>query len=111
MHETETMVRANAAPWWRGVQLLIFKRESGEKFSGRIVWESLDESVPIDPSIEIDTEVAQTLMDDLWNCGLRPTEGSGSAGALHATQNHLKDLQRLVFASERQSKPCSPDND
>lgn len=40
-------------------------------------------------------ETAQELMDSLWQCGLRPSEGSGSAGALSATQNHLKDMQSL----------------
>jgi hypothetical protein len=40
---------------------------------------------------------AQALMDRLWKAGLRPTEGSGSAGALAATQDHLKDMQKLVF--------------
>ena len=40
---------------------------------------------------------AQNLMDRLWKAGLRPTEGSGSAGALAATERHLKDMQKLVF--------------
>lgn len=40
---------------------------------------------------------AQALMDRLWKAGLRPTEGSGSAGALAATERHLKDMQILVF--------------
>lgn len=40
---------------------------------------------------------AQRLMDDLWDSGFRPTEGAGSAGALSATQHHLKDMQRIVF--------------
>jgi hypothetical protein len=53
-------------------------------------------------------EDAQSLMDELWQCGLRPTEGAGIAGALAATQAHLQsvhqmsqshisDLQKLVF--------------
>jgi hypothetical protein len=36
-------------------------------------------------------------MDSLWSCGLRPSEGTGSAGALAATQAHLKDMQTLTF--------------
>jgi hypothetical protein len=39
---------------------------------------------------------AQALMDRLWACGLRPTEGRGSAGALAATESHLSDLRTLV---------------
>ncbi len=39
---------------------------------------------------------AQALMDRLWACGLRPTEGKGSAGAMAATERHLADLRILV---------------
>lgn len=40
---------------------------------------------------------AQVLIDDLWSAGLRPSEGSGSAGAMKATQNHLADLKKILF--------------
>jgi len=40
---------------------------------------------------------AQEFMDELWNAGLRPTEGSGSAGSLAATERHLQDMRALVF--------------
>ena len=40
-------------------------------------------------------ETAQQLMDSLWQCGLRPSEGTGSAGAMRAVENHLKDMQDL----------------
>jgi hypothetical protein len=43
---------------------------------------------------------AQALMDRLWKAGLRPTEGSGSAGALAATERHLEDMRRIVFKPE-----------
>ena len=49
---------------------------------------------------------AQKLMDELWNVGLRPTEGSGSAGMMAATQDHLQDMRRLVFSrAELQTVP------
>lgn len=47
--------------------------------------------------IRISQTTAQQLMDSLWDCGLRPSEGSGSAGALLATQNHLSDMQKLSW--------------
>jgi len=43
--------------------------------------------------INLSRQTAQELMDSLWDCGLRPSEGSGSAGALAATERHLKDVQ------------------
>jgi hypothetical protein len=51
--------------------------------------------VPRGPMIS-ETE-AQALMDRLWTCGFRPTEGKGSAGALAATEQHLQDMRRIAF--------------
>lgn len=52
--------------------------------------------MPVDDLIEIPISSAQVLMDDLWAAGLRPTEGSGSAGSLKATENHLNDMRKIV---------------
>ena len=50
--------------------------------------------------IQLSTLAAQELMDQLWQAGLRPSEGSGSAGSLKATERHLEDMRKLVFKSE-----------
>lgn len=50
-----------------------------------------------EPFMTLEIDAAQQLMDSLWDCGLRPSEGSGSAGALAATQKHLEDMRKLVF--------------
>lgn len=42
-------------------------------------------------------DLTQNLMDELWRCGFRPTEGTGSAGSLKATENHLADMQKLSW--------------
>lgn len=49
------------------------------------------------PLTHLNMTHAQRLMDDLWACGLRPSEGTGSAGALAATQGHLTDLRKVLF--------------
>jgi len=41
----------------------------------------------------------QALMDRLWRCGFRPTEGTGSAGSLRATEKHLEDMRTIAFDS------------
>lgn len=61
-----------------------------------------DEGVWHPPALRMQQEDAQQLIDALWDAGLRPTEGSGSAGALAATQRHLEDMRSLVF---KQPKP------
>lgn len=50
-----------------------------------------------DPTMRLRMDEAQQLMDELWRCGLRPTEGTGSAGSLAATERHLKDMQSVAF--------------
>ena len=57
-----------------------------------------------EPTFELDTTAAQQLMDSLWTCGVRPTEGSGSAGSLAATQRHLTDMRAIVF--DKLKVPC-----
>jgi hypothetical protein len=49
------------------------------------------------PTFDLRPEAAQALMDSLWDAGLRPSEGSGSAGAMAATQKHLEDMRTLIF--------------
>ena len=50
-----------------------------------------------EPTLQLDHQQTQELMDSLWDCGIRPTEGTGSAGAMAAMQKHLEDMRTLVF--------------
>lgn len=52
----------------------------------------------IESNFSMRNEFAQRLMDGLWRCGLRPTEGIGSVGALSATERHLSDMQKIAFS-------------
>lgn len=49
------------------------------------------------PAISMHNGTAQQLMDELWRIGFRPAEGTGSAGALAATERHLKDMQAVAM--------------
>lgn len=63
-----------------------------------------DEGKLIVPTFRLGVTAAQELMDNLWSCGLRPSEGTGSAGALAATERHLQDMRKLVFAVDAESQ-------
>lgn len=54
------------------------------------------DEAPPPGAIELPRKTAQELMDSLWECGLRPSEGSGSAGALRAVERHRDDLKEIV---------------
>lgn len=90
---------AHLEPWSGRISLRYGFQTVGEGWTsmGRPPMEKHKPGQIIDPFLEIDLTEAQQLMDSLWNCGIRPSEGSGSAGALAATQRHLDDMRALVF--------------
>lgn len=45
-----------------------------------------------------DTVALQSLMDQLWSVGIRPSD-IGTPGHLSATQAHLQDMRKLVEKS------------
>lgn len=65
--------------------------------AGPVVFSEYEGHIEPRAMLSLPVEQAQYLMDALWDCGLRPSEGSGSAGALAATQRHLEDMRSLVF--------------
>ena len=73
------------------------ENENGQRgFVENLEIRTVDEGHIYRPTFRIDKKSAQVLMDDLWKCGLRPTDGKGSAGQLTATERHLDDMRRLV---------------
>ena len=69
--------------------------------TGGVVELDEDSTFPPECGFTLPEAAAQELIDGLWQCGIRPTQGAGSAGALAATERHLADLQRLVFEKEK----------
>ena len=97
----DDQVRAKAAPWLSGVEIAAFRRlgAGGWQFAS-VEWKTISENditAEIRPLLALRMEQAQVLMDDLWNAGVRPTEGAGSAGAMRAAQDHIKDLRTVAF--------------
>lgn len=94
-------VRAHAEPKWysNSIALYFYEKAQDGKVSyvSNLVMTTAEEGQAFEPSnaLTIPRETAQELMDSLWQCGLRPSEGSGSAGSLRATQDHLRDLQEI----------------
>ena len=91
---------ARRADWTDKVRLaLVVQNGDGSmSYAGPIsLVRAESEHDSIDPFADLSHHEAQFLMDQLWDCGLRPTEGSGSAGSLAATQKHLEDMRALVF--------------
>jgi hypothetical protein len=49
-----------------------------------------------DPWLTLERADLQSLIDQLWQLGIRPTEGHGSTGQLAATERHLEHTTRLL---------------
>lgn len=47
--------------------------------------------------VQLTHSEAQELIDRLWACGLRPTEGKGTAGLIEAMKEHIGDLRKVAF--------------
>lgn len=51
----------------------------------------------IPPTMYLDHEVLQGIVDSLAKAGVKPTEASYVEGKLEATEKHLADMRSLVF--------------
>lgn len=95
-------IRASRCPYSFGemIDLRLFDPEtrSYAKFCALEMVQPKPEDGPVEipPALRIKKSDAQMLIDTLWDCGLRPSEGSGSAGQLAAVQDHLKDVRSLA---------------
>jgi len=86
--------------WYNGIELHARARPSGGKwaYARPLVFEEFeDELLEPDPFLVLEPPAAQTLIDELWKCGFRPSDGTGSAGQLKATQDHLEDMRSIAF--------------
>lgn len=92
-------VRCEREPWRDGIELLILEKRGHETWvAERLVFKHLPEGNMIgEPTVRLKNQEAQMLIDELWRCGLRPSEGTGSAGSLAATERHLADMQKIAM--------------
>lgn len=100
-------IRVQNAKWYAGYEMMIWQinEKKEEYFIGELSFKkNVEGGTFCDPTLIIgkndlhfNPNIMQTLMDDLWNCGIRPSEGTGSAGSLKATQYHLEDMRKLIF--------------
>lgn len=73
------------------------KREKEVLVCQPLTFCAIDPAINGLPAVKITPSEAQEIMDELWRNGIRPSEGSGSAGQLAAVQYHLEDMRKLVF--------------
>jgi hypothetical protein len=100
-------ITAHKQPWLHEyISLFVFKSELNNRqhFDGE-KWHKHNDFQVENPSFNLDCTEAQVLMDTLYDCGIRPSEGNGSAGAMRATERHLEDMRKLVFGNDISLNP------
>ena len=86
-------IRLVREDWYAGAKLMI---QEGDSIATSITMETRVPGNFYEPILRIEDTEAQVLMNDLWQAGYRPTEGTGSAGSLAATEKHLNDMRAIV---------------
>ena len=81
------------------------KRASLGAVAKPLEFEEVPQGALVNPTFSLHGDEAQELMDMLWNCGLRPTQGKQSAGQLDAVERHLADMRAIAF-NKLEIKPC-----
>jgi hypothetical protein len=71
------------------------------RFPAKIIWAEVNNDEPdlwrYDvPLLRLNGEEASRLMDELWNAGVRPSNGAGSHATHEAMSAHIKDLQKVI---------------
>ncbi len=103
MYDNETIIRAKMRDYSFSaddeIELFMVRKLNGKavEYGQPIVMAKAVAGVKAPVIAHIDKRQGQQLMDDLWQCGLRPSEGTGSAGALAAVQAHLADFKKIAF--------------
>jgi len=69
----------------------------GELVMHKLTQEQRESITPRAPAFALSDQETQSLMDNLWKCGFRPTEARGSAGSMEAQSKHLEDMRKIAF--------------
>ena len=50
-----------------------------------------------EPTLTLHSMAAVSLMNALWNAGVRPTDFKSAGGEIKRLEDHLSDMRKLVF--------------
>lgn len=101
MLKRDTLIHAERERYFGGIALHIAQARPDSNLIAvaqpLLFVEQSEQDLRAEPTMIFDNRAAQLLMDELWQCGIRPSEGTGSAGSLAATERHLADMKAIAF--------------
>lgn len=57
------------------------------------------------PTMRVDTPAAQSLIDELWHCGYRPSDHHNTQGEIEAIRHHLGDMRAIAASKLKMELP------
>lgn len=102
------LIRARFADWENSLQLAAWQlgndgrtRRVSAVFT---VHDDDKEGNIAEPFLNLDRKDAQQLFDELYRCGMRPSDGQPTSDQIAAIKYHLEDMRRLVFKPNQQER-------
>jgi len=99
LHQEKLSVHAVGQGTVKKTTTFVREQDDSLRFIGLKAVDITDQpfvDIELGPAFSLSQEDAQVLMDSLWECGLRPVQGAGSAGQLDAVKYHLEDMRKIV---------------
>ena len=95
--------KAAVQPWSDMVAILAVEKDGFGKMAYvakplELTLERMEEGSLIERgTLELPHQSAQSLLNALWNAGLRPTDFKSPNGEINRLEAHLADMRKLVF--------------
>tara|TARA_B110000503_G_scaffold135689_1_gene216696 strand:+ start:1074 stop:1382 length:309 start_codon:yes stop_codon:yes gene_type:complete len=94
----EIKIRAESSAVHNCIRLFGYVKAYGVKaMIGPVEITEVTDGQQWEPFLNLKFEEAQTLLESLWEAGIRSPQITSTLGEINATKHHLKDMQRLVF--------------
>lgn len=92
-----SQMRAQEVSFGDQIEIFYFSSiEDGKRQVPKLVETKIVEpEIGIQPVFTISKKQAQQFMDDLYRCGIRPTESIGTQGEKDAMKDHLKSMKEV----------------
>jgi hypothetical protein len=102
------LIRLIAERYWQGNAVNFYAAEHDPRYPNEgprriglpVVLDEVRErsmsELCLGPTLTLQVNQVQELIDQLWTLGFRPSEGSGSAGSLAQAEDHIKTLKAIV---------------
>ena len=97
----EIRIRVQRESWGPGLQVYVQGEQCAKNIylgAGFEVQKWASDNHTTEPYLPgMDDNRAQELMDELWRCGVRPSDGRRTDEAMGALGNHLEDMRKIAF--------------